>query len=375
MVGPMTFVKNPRVTIVTPSYNQAQFLEETIESVLNQDHPNLEYVVIDGGSTDGSVDIIRKYSSRLAYWVSEPDRGQTDAINKGLEHASGEILGWLNSDDVFEPGSIREAVEHLNRHSQSQAVFGDADFIDPQGNFESHFEGRAFKAPKMFFERFVPQPAVFFRRSALEQAGGLNPSLHYAMDYDLWWKMALVGPIDYVPRTWAKYRRHPDSKSTTSQAWQWTEAAASLKELFARSDIPAEWRKYKAQAMGSAHWYAAIEFHRKRDEDRTKKEIISALEYAPDFIRSHDFAGMLVGGLANQVTIDTLSLVGDFFDLIPSTVSHKQAARRRARARTEALVAINNSTPPALARQHARNALQLDQSWLSNRHVLRRALG
>jgi glycosyltransferase involved in cell wall biosynthesis len=122
----------PVVTIVTPSYNQDQFLEQTIVSVLNQDYPRIEYLIIDGGSTDGSVEIIRRYENRLAFWVSESDRGQSHAVNKGLQRANGEILGWLNSDDVYCPGAVRAAVDFLELHPDVALMYGGA---DPRGGF------------------------------------------------------------------------------------------------------------------------------------------------------------------------------------------------------------------------------------------------
>jgi len=123
----------PLVSIVTPSYNQAQFIEATIQSVLSQDYPKIEYIIMDGGSKDGSVEIIHRYAGRLAWWVSERDRGQTDAINKGFAHANGEILAWLNSDDIYHPGAISEAVAHLTAHPETGMVYGDAALIDDQG--------------------------------------------------------------------------------------------------------------------------------------------------------------------------------------------------------------------------------------------------
>ncbi|MCJ7530019.1 MAG: glycosyltransferase, partial [Anaerolineales bacterium] len=132
----------PLVSIVTPSYNQAQFLETTIRSVLDQVYPNLEYMVVDGGSTDGSREIIRKYADRLAWWVSEHDRGQTDAINKGFTRAHGDILAWLNSDDTYEPEAVAEAVTFLQTHPDVGMVYGDANFIDEQGQVIGRFPAR-----------------------------------------------------------------------------------------------------------------------------------------------------------------------------------------------------------------------------------------
>ncbi len=135
-VDPMSI---KRISIVTPSYNQAPFLERTIRSVLDQDYPNIEYIIVDGGSTDGSLEIIKKYSHRLAWWTSEKDRGQTDAINKGFAHASGEIFAWLNSDDTYEPGSVRDAMQQLDVHPQCSAIYGEANFINENDRIIGRF--------------------------------------------------------------------------------------------------------------------------------------------------------------------------------------------------------------------------------------------
>src|SRR5512139_1414374 len=132
----------PLVSIITPSYNQARFLETTIRSVLDQDYPNLEYLIVDGGSTDGSREIIQRYSDRLAWWVSERDQGQTDAINKGFARARGEILAWLNSDDTYLPGAIQGAVDFLQDHPGVGMVYGDANLIDEQSNVIGKFPAR-----------------------------------------------------------------------------------------------------------------------------------------------------------------------------------------------------------------------------------------
>ena len=131
--------ENPLVSIVTPSFNQGRFLEATIQSVLNQDYVNVEYIVVDGGSTDNCVDILKKYSDQLAHWMSEPDAGQTDAINKGFSLATGEIFAWLNSDDIYRPGAISEAVAYLQDHPNEGMIYGDADFIDENGNWLGKF--------------------------------------------------------------------------------------------------------------------------------------------------------------------------------------------------------------------------------------------
>jgi glycosyltransferase involved in cell wall biosynthesis len=215
---------SPLVSIVTPSYNQARFLEETILSVLNQDYPNLEYIVIDGGSTDDSLEIIRKYSDRLAWWVSEKDRGQTDAINKGFGRARGEILAWLNSDDTYEPGAVREAVAYLKEHSEAGMVYGDARLIGEMGEELGMFPSRQTDYRKLLDGYVhIPQQTMFFRADLWHRLGPLDPDFYFAMDYDLWVRIAKVAPLHYHPRLWANFRLHDDGKTNISDDRCWPE--------------------------------------------------------------------------------------------------------------------------------------------------------
>jgi len=215
----------PRVSIVTPSYNQARFLEATIQSVLAQDYPNLEYIIVDGGSTDGSVEIIRRYADRLAWWVSEPDRGQTDAINKGFAHASGEIFAWLNSDDTYEPGAVAEAAAFLAAHPQVGLVYGDASFIDAEGRVIGRFNARQTSLKRLRRGGvYIPQQAAFWRADLWHQVGPLDPSFYFAMDYDLWVRLAQVSEIRYLPgRVWANFRLHGDAKTIADDERCWPE--------------------------------------------------------------------------------------------------------------------------------------------------------
>jgi glycosyltransferase involved in cell wall biosynthesis len=214
----------PLVSIVTPSFNQAAFLEETIQSVLEQDYENLEYIIVDGGSTDGSLEIIQKYAGRLANWISEPDRGQTDAINKGFARAQGEIFAWLNSDDTYQPGAISEAADYLCNHPEAGMVYGDANLIDENGNVIGRFPAR-----QTDFSRLrrgyvhIPQQAAFFRADLWKQVGPLDPSFFFAMDYDLWVRLARQSALHYHPRLWANFRLHGDAKSFLADDRCWPE--------------------------------------------------------------------------------------------------------------------------------------------------------
>ena len=212
------------VSIVTPSFNQAPYLEDTIRSVLEQDYPELEYTIVDGGSTDGSVDIIRRYADRLSWWVSEPDKGQTDALNKGFARAKGEILAWLNSDDTYQPGAVSEAAAFLQSRPEVGLVYGEANFIDENGHVIGHFP-----AAQTDYRRLrrgyvhIPQQAAFFRADLWRKVGPLDPSFYFAMDYDLWVRLAALAPIHYVPRTWANFRLHTQGKTIAADERCWPE--------------------------------------------------------------------------------------------------------------------------------------------------------
>ncbi len=213
-----------RVSIVTPSFNQAPFLEATIRSVLEQDYPDIEYFVIDGGSTDGSREIIQRYADRLAGWVSEPDAGQTDAINKGFARSTGDVLAWLNSDDTYEPGAVRQAVELLAQNPQVSMVYGDCNYIDEHGRVIGRFP-----AAQTDYRRLrqgyvhIPQQASFFRADLVRQVGKLDPSFYFAMDYDLWVRLAKIAEPLYTQRLWANFRLHSGGKTITADDRCWPE--------------------------------------------------------------------------------------------------------------------------------------------------------
>jgi glycosyltransferase involved in cell wall biosynthesis len=215
----------PLVTIVTPSFNQARYLERTIRSILEQDYPHIEYFVMDGGSTDGSLDILQKYTDRIAGWVSEADKGQTDAINKGFARASGEILAWLNSDDTYNPGAVAAAVRFLHENPQVGLVYADANFIDE----DDRILGR-FPAAQTDYARLrrgyvhIPQQAAFWRADLWRQVAPLDPSFYFAMDYDLWVRLARLSEVRYLPGpVWANFRLHSTGKTIAADDRCWPE--------------------------------------------------------------------------------------------------------------------------------------------------------
>jgi glycosyltransferase involved in cell wall biosynthesis len=364
----------PRISIVTPSYNQGQFIEETIRSVLLQGYPNLEYIVIDGGSTDGSAEIIRKYESHLAYWVSEPDGGQANAINKGFKSVTGEVLAWLNSDDIYTPGAIYEAAEYFGKHAECQVAHGKTDIVDAEGLLIGNCSSEPFDLEQLLSGNSIPQPSTFFRRDVFESVGGLDESFQFCLDYDLWLRIATLSSFDYVPRLWAKFRRHPTSKTTLLETLRCVEIVEVLTKWFARDDIPDYCKKCHSKLTGRAHWFAAVELHRARRQEEAIEHLLFGIQIYPLFLRSRELSAALVGSLATQVTTKTLARIDDFFSLIPDNVPHKPLGLRLAVARTEALIALNDATDAKRARRYARQALWRDRIWFRNRHVISRAL-
>ncbi len=208
----------PLVSIVTPSYNQAHFLEQTMRSVLEQDYPNIEYMVVDGASTDGSVDLIKKYDKRLSWWVSEKDSGQAEAINKGLSRAKGEFVAWINSDDYYIPGAVSEAVKSLIAHPDAAFVFGNIRVVDQDEKILNNLSYGDWCLADLMSFRIIGQPGVFMRRSALTSAGMLDLSYHLLLDHQLWIRLARGASIHYVPSLWACAHYHEDCKNLSMAA-------------------------------------------------------------------------------------------------------------------------------------------------------------
>ncbi len=206
---------HPKVSVITPSFNQARFLEQTIRSVLDQDYPNLEYVVIDGGSNDGSVDILRRYADRLAYWVSEPDRGQTDALNKGFARATGDIVCWVNSDDFYYPGALAAAVAAFRANPDLGLVYGRGNRVDEDGEVIREFEcTRPFDLDALVYGiDYILQPTTFFRRQALHDVGPFDPGLHYAFDWELWMRFGERFPAQMIDQLVAAGREYASAKT------------------------------------------------------------------------------------------------------------------------------------------------------------------
>jgi glycosyltransferase involved in cell wall biosynthesis len=206
----------PLVSVVTPSYNQGRFIRATIESVLRQNYPHLEYIVMDGGSTDETSAIVREYGSRLVF-ISKPDRGQSHAINEGFRLAKGNVLAWLNSDDVFLPGAVSAAVRALNSNPDAGLVYGDGYLIDTLGNITSPFPHT--REPDLwrlvYLSDYILQQSVFFRRDVLDDVGYVDEALQYGLDWDLLIRIGLKYRLAYIPEFLSCLREYPETKSSS----------------------------------------------------------------------------------------------------------------------------------------------------------------
>jgi glycosyltransferase involved in cell wall biosynthesis len=257
----------PLVSIVINSFNQAAYLEQTIQSVFNQEYPNLEVILVDGGSTDGSLEIIKKYADRFRWWVSEPDRGQADGINKGLSQARGELVAWLNSDDLYEPGAVADAVRVWQQNRSASLIYGDVLAIDLNGKPFNRIACGAYQLPELLSFHIINQPAVFINRSVLKVAGALNTSYHYLLDHQLWIRCAAEGDTVYVRRVWARGRFHAGAKNVAAAAnfgeealriaeWSLKDKRVSEMALALRSQVRAGAERMNARYLMDAGKYS-----------------------------------------------------------------------------------------------------------------------
>lgn len=233
-----TIIELPKISIITPSLNQDLFIEETIQSVLSQDYPNLEYLIVDGGSTDDTLQIVRKYNDRLS-WISEKDKGQSAAINKGLRLVDGDIVAFLNSDDLYQPGTLMAVGEFFANHSEANWLTGLCINVDQSGNEIR----QCIRLYKNFWLRwnhhsflqvlnYISQPSTFWKRSAINKVGYLNEQLHYTMDYDYWLRLGQHYPLHVLYRDLAKFRIHSNSKSGATTYRQFDEELQVVEKYY-----------------------------------------------------------------------------------------------------------------------------------------------
>jgi glycosyltransferase involved in cell wall biosynthesis len=228
-----------KVSIITPSLNQGDFVERSIQSVLAQEWSPLEHIVVDGGSTDGTLDILKKYGGQLQ-WVSEPDKGQSDAVNKGIRMASGDVIGWLNSDDIYYPGAVKLAAEFLAAHPELDAAYGMADYIAADDNIIDTYPTEPWYFPRLKDVCFICQPALFLRRSVFERHGYLDTNLHYCMDYEYFLRLGRAGAhFGYLESKLAGARMYVGNKTISGRVEAHVEIINMFRRRFRR--VPDSW--------------------------------------------------------------------------------------------------------------------------------------
>lgn len=248
----------PLVSVVTPTLDQGRFIGETIASVLSQDYPALEYVVVDGGSSDETLEILRRHSSALRSFVA-PGEGQSAAINRGLRATTGEIVAWLNSDDTYLPGAVQKAVAYLLEHQTVDVVYGDCDYVDSAGQVLRPYPVAPFDYRRLVRTAVcsIPQPAAFLRRRALD-SGFLDESLGYALDLDLWLRLGAAGhAFEYLPARLATLRLHRQAKSVRALDGFAAELLKIYERLFAQADLSGDIRALESEALSNVHYRAS----------------------------------------------------------------------------------------------------------------------
>jgi GT2 family glycosyltransferase len=239
-----------KVSIITPSYNQGQFIERTLQSVASQTGAVIEHVVFDGGSADNTAEVLRNFSPPVR-WDSKKDKGQTDAVNQGIRATDGEIIGWLNSDDIYYPGAVARVVEYFDRHPEIDVVYGMADHIDLDDKAFESYPTEPWDFKRLQETCFICQPALFFRRRVIEQHGLLDESLNYCMDYEYWLRLGKAGVrFAYLEEKLAGSRLYADNKTLGARVKVHKEINDMFKRLFSR--VPDKWLFNYAHAVVEA---------------------------------------------------------------------------------------------------------------------------
>jgi len=267
-----------KVSIVTPSYNQGIFLKRTIDSILSQGIEEIELLVFDGGSKDNSVEILKSYGNQISF-ISEKDEGQSDAVNKGLLSAKGEIIGWLNSDDVYYEGAIKAVIEIFDKNPDIDIVYGRADHIDEYDNYIEDYYTELWNYERLKEICFICQPAVFFRRSIINEFGVLDKKLRYCMDYEYWLRVGMKKPFYFLDKKLAGSRLYSDNKTLGSRRAVHIEIITMLKQKFGK--IPSRWIYNLAHVITEESGYSRN--NEKENymfvKDVVKNSIISYLKY------------------------------------------------------------------------------------------------
>jgi glycosyltransferase involved in cell wall biosynthesis len=260
------------VSIITPSFNQGRFIEEAILSVKAQNDPHIEHIIVDGGSTDGTMGVVRRYEGTYNMrWVSEPDEGQADALNKGFKLARGEVLGWLNADDTYQPGAVGSAVAWLQSHPAVDLVYGGFNFINEGGKILYTHIPPKFSLEKLLYGDIIPQAAMFFRRRLTVEIGGVDPNLHYVMDWEFVLRIARHYRVQRIPAVWGNFRITRGTKSVEEPQRSWPEIIPVLQSVIEVE--PVRLGPWADDALFVAHLLAVLEFARVGQKENARDYI------------------------------------------------------------------------------------------------------
>lgn len=278
--------KNLCLSVVTPTYNQASFLRDTIESVLGQDYAPIEYLVIDDGSTDGTQTILEEYTGQIQ-WETQPNAGQTPTINKGWRKLTGDVLTWLNSDDTFLPGAVRTAMDYLTQHPEVGIVFGDTLFTNADGSPLERSRPRTefdYESFVVGCENPIAQPSAFIRRSVIEATGLLDPSFYYFMDWDYWLRAGLRCQVAYIPELLSTYRLHAESKTVAQAKRAAPELERMYQEFFARHDLPQQITRLRRRAMANMYFTSGGYYLQGGDRAAATRMVYKSLAQYPSLV-------------------------------------------------------------------------------------------
>lgn len=273
----------PLVTVITPAYNQGMFLRDTIESVLSQDYPHIELFVLNDGSTDDTEKILQEYTGRIR-WETQKNMGQTPTINKGWQLTKGEIITWLNSDDTYQPGAVRKAVEYLQANPETGIVYGDTMMTEADGtpiNKSKDLPVFNYIDFVIKCENTIVQPSSFIRREVIEKAGELDPKYYYFMDWDFWLRAGLYYKIDYIQELLSTYRLHGESKTVAQALKAAPELEYMYKKYFSREDLPAEIVKNKRKALMNMYFTTAVYYLNGKDKKKAAQTADKAIKQYP----------------------------------------------------------------------------------------------
>jgi glycosyltransferase involved in cell wall biosynthesis len=294
-----TAAERPLVSVVTPSLNQGEYIAATIESVRQQDYPAIEHLVVDGGSTDDTLDVLRRYPH--LQWTSAPDAGQADAVNQGWQRARGDILGWLNADDTYTPGAIAAAVAAFAAHPNVDLIYGDCHEIDAAGRRLGTARARPYdRGALLRLEYDIYQPAVFLRRRVLDRVGLLDARLHLAMDWDYWVRAGGCCRLLYVPRAWACFRVHAAAKMSARARAILPEHLHTLRRAFAEPALPRAIRRRRRETYSNAYLAGALRSYAAGERAEARARLTRALRWYPHPLRPKTLKALLL-------LVDTLS--------------------------------------------------------------------